>query len=303
MPLTRQVTIDDKTAFVLDRELCDEELRRLTRELSYERAFSRSELRLADRTEERSWVSAFDLAEFQASPIGRRTQELVELCYPNEHQRLLRAYGSMTGHGDVLSIHRDCPLFDADVTAVWFIADVWERDWRGELLLFDEHYDAQAAITPQPGRLCPFRGALPHSSTPPSRLCYQPRLTVICKCAPQGADRHHAWRRQTFASVAAVFNHIAELLVSRPPTGADATYQFLVSGTGGGTWFLQLTPNGGTVANDERTAALTITLDVDTFLDAVNGRINAAKAFALGRIVMKGRIGLVMHLRELIWGA
>jgi SM-20-related protein len=302
VPLTRQITIDNKSAYVFDGELTDAALKQLYRELSYDRTYARSETALAERIEIKHWATEFNVKEFIASEVGKRTIDLVQEYYPNEGQQPFRAYCNVATYGDMLSVHRDCAVDDKDVTALWFIGDVWERDWRGEFLLFDQNYDAQLAVTPLPGRLCLFRGALPHAGTPPSRLCYKPRLTLACKFSPTDERKRQApgADRVAFSSVSAVFDHVARRLQTMPPKGIEATYKFVITGSGGGTWFVELTKAGGRVSSEDREGDLMITVSSETFLDAVNGRTNVAKAFVLGKVKVKGKLDIAIHLRDLL---
>jgi putative sterol carrier protein len=85
-----------------------------------------------------------------------------------------------------------------------------------------------------------------------------------------------------------------------PPKGIEATYKFVVTGSGGGTWFVELTKAGGRVSSEDREGDLMITVSSETFLDAVNGRTNVAKAFVLGKVKVKGKLDIAIHLRDLL---
>jgi putative sterol carrier protein len=227
--------------------------------------------------------------------------ELLEQYFPNEGQKPVRAYCNVATFGDMLSIHHDCADGENDITALWFVCDEWEHDWRGELLLFDEQYDAQLAITPKPGRLCLFRGRLPHTGTAPSRLCYKPRLTLVCKFSPTderiaGADSGPG----TFTSVPGLMNYVAKKLEGMP-TGhmKPVSFKFVATGDGGGTWLGEVTKDGAKISQDDRDADLTITTDVNTFLGVVNGKVNPKKAFIMRKIKARGNLEVALRLREL----
>ncbi len=302
MALTRQIAIQGHRAYVLDAEVPEDIVKKIYQELAHDRSYTRSEAARPDRIEIKHWATNLDIDEFTTSEIGKRTVELVEFYFPNEGQKPFRAYCNVATYGDMLSVHRDCALSNNDVTALWFICDEWERDWRGEFLLLDLDYDAQLAVTPRPGRLCIFRGLLPHVGTPPSRLCYKPRLTLVCKFSPSNdmESREQAGDRGAFRSVPEVFTHIARRIETMPRKNFSASYKFIVEGATEDVWFVELTESGGRVAPEDLDADLTITLNEETFLDVVNGKVNIMKAFFFKRIKAKGNLDLAIHLRDLL---
>jgi SM-20-related protein len=302
VPLTRQISIGKENVYVLDQELPDAVVKQLYAELSTDRSYTRTEFARAERIQIKHWATEFDVGQFIATEMGRRTVDLVAQYYPGEQQKPVRAYCNVASYGDMLSVHRDCTASEGDVTALWFVCDEWEQDWRGELLLFDHTYDAQCAVTPRIGRLCLFRGLVPHVGTPPSRLCYKPRLTLACKFVPTDEPKVQTRTSNgTFESVAAVFEHVQRRLRLRGTTkGVTASYKFVITGDGGGTWLVNLTKEGGSVRAEDGEGDLTVTVAADTFLDAVNGKINVAKAFLLRKIRASGNLDLVIHLRDLL---
>src|SRR5687768_14990469 len=136
MALTREFLIDGRRVYVFDDEVAAPVVNGWYEDLSLQRGYTRSEYANVERVHIRHWATEFEVSEFAASPLGLRTVELVSRCFPDEGQRPYRAYCNVAAYGDMLSLHRDCPPAHDDVTALWFICDEWQRDWRGELLLF-----------------------------------------------------------------------------------------------------------------------------------------------------------------------
>jgi hypothetical protein len=301
MPLTRRLSVGAYPVLVFDGELSQDALRRLYHDLAFERRYARSEAATAERLHVRHWATEIDAPEFAASDVGRLTAQRVAECFPAEDLHPFRVYCNSNAYGDALSIHRDCTATEPDVTALWFVCEQWERDWRGELLFFDERDDAQAAVTPAPGRLCVFRGALPHAGTPPSRFCFAPRLTLAFKFAPpeRPAEAREAGAA-AFPDAPSVFDHIARRLAGLPARPTRARYQFVIEGAGGGRWFVEWSAEGGRVVAGEHEADLVIRAATGTLLDVVNRRTNVARAFVLGRVRAKGDLSLAVHLRELL---
>ena len=57
-------------------------------------------------------------------------------------------------------------------------------EWGGETLFFNSIMDAEVAVSPRPGRLVVFDGAIIHVGRPPNRVCYAPRYTLAFKLEP-----------------------------------------------------------------------------------------------------------------------
>jgi hypothetical protein len=55
-------------------------------------------------------------------------------------------------------VHGDCPPDASNITALLFANAVWERDWGGETIFFEEDGEALYAVAPTPGRVVLFRG-------------------------------------------------------------------------------------------------------------------------------------------------
>jgi hypothetical protein len=60
---------------------------------------------------------------------------------------------------------------------------VWEPDWGGETIYYDDDNDAQVVVSPRPGRLLVSRGAILHRGSVPTRDCHEARLTIALKLA------------------------------------------------------------------------------------------------------------------------
>jgi putative sterol carrier protein len=81
--------------------------------------------------------------------------------------------------------------------------------------------------------------------------------------------------------------------------GIDVTTQINVTGVEGGNWTVtikdqKLSVEEGTHASP----TLTLKMNENDFLDLVNGRLSAEKAFFTGRVHFKGDIGLALKLRD-----
>ncbi len=95
---------------------------------------------------------------------------------------------------------------------------------------------------------------------------------------------------------------IPERLRTRPELieKVNATYKFVVSGEGGGTWVVDLTQPGGKVVAGDSGAMCTITVGAKDLIDIVNGKLGATAAFMTGKLKVAGDMGLALKLGTLL---
>lgn len=94
---------------------------------------------------------------------------------------LYRVYANFNLHGDFQFAHEDGEGW----TALAFINSQWDEDWGGEFLLYPQGDSSFAySIAPSPGRMVIFDGMLRHRGGVPSKLCYDPRISLAIKFAP-----------------------------------------------------------------------------------------------------------------------
>jgi hypothetical protein len=120
-------------------------------------------------------------AEIPATPlmtdfIAQLQQAAAEL-FPGENLRPERAYVNHSVYGDAYYMHRDLSA----VTVLYYVNLLWEPDWGGETIYFDDDNDAQLVVSPRPGRLLVSRGAILHRASVPARDCPEERLTIALK--------------------------------------------------------------------------------------------------------------------------
>lgn len=95
--------------------------------------------------------------------------------------QVYRIYANFNLHGDFQFAHEDGEGF----TALAFLNARWHEDWGGELLLYPEGSAAFAyAVSPRPGRMAIFDAGVRHRGGVPSKLCFEPRITLAIKFGP-----------------------------------------------------------------------------------------------------------------------
>jgi len=93
------------------------------------------------------------------------------------------------------------------------------------------------------------------------------------------------------SGVEAVFKKMPEAFNADAAPGMDVTFQFSLSGEGGGDWYAEV--KGGKCkveAGISSNPTSTIKMDAADFLDMIGGRLNAMQAFMSGKLKVEGDI-------------
>lgn len=96
---------------------------------------------------------------------------------------------------------------------------------------------------------------------------------------------------------------IPERLASKPEVAKsiNASYQFNLSGEGGGDWVVDLTKEADYVtAGAIDNPGVTIGMKAGDFLDLVQGKLNGQMAMLSGKIKMRGAVALALKLQEIL---
>jgi len=111
----------------------------------------------------------------------RGLRQTVERLFPNERFEDQRAYVNCSVYGDAYYVHRDCPLYERHVTALYYANLEWRPDWGGETIYYSDDEDAECVVSPRPGRLVIARGAILHRGNVPTRSCFEERYSLAYK--------------------------------------------------------------------------------------------------------------------------
>jgi SM-20-related protein len=180
MQPSRSVTVEGREVFVFDGLVPEEESARYFTALS-QAAFTRTETARADTGEFRHWVCEMPLENLARISLWPATQAAVASVRMHEHYHPYRVYTNYASYGDTLLTHVDALPNTRELTALWFVAERWDTEWGGETLFYDSAGDAQIAVSPRPGRLLLFDGAIRHAGKPPNRNCNVARYTFAIK--------------------------------------------------------------------------------------------------------------------------
>ncbi|MGD0190704.1 MAG: 2OG-Fe(II) oxygenase [Rhizomicrobium sp.] len=116
-----------------------------------------------------------------SEPLFARMKAFAEHAFGVESMIPQRLYVNSTVYGDMYYPHRDFGLDQPHITALFYANPKWNADWGGETMLYSDDGDAQLAVTPRPGRILAFRGAILHRGGVPTRICFEERLTIAYK--------------------------------------------------------------------------------------------------------------------------
>ena len=102
-------------------------------------------------------------------------------------------------------------------------------------------------------------------------------------------------------SIDGFFSEIAEGIDPEKIKGLNATYQWKITGDGGGNWFAVIGDGAVEVnAGESKDPNVTITVSAGNWLDIVNGNLNPQMAFVSGKVQIEGDMMLAMKLQNFI---
>ena len=186
MPLTRAQSIQGHVIRVYDGLVALPAIKQLTTAFM-KAGFARTEIARPDTGGYRHWVTEIPLETAAELQVYQPTMDAVHDFEHAVKYRVYRSYCNYAAYGDMLFTHTDCRPEEQDLTALWYIAPEWNVEWGGETLFFNSQMDAEAVVTPRPGRLVVFDGTITHVGRPPNRICYAPRYTLAFKLEPLNA--------------------------------------------------------------------------------------------------------------------
>jgi len=145
-------------------------------------AFTRTEVARPDTSGYRHWATEIRIEALVQQPIYELTQRAVLGFTGSRHgYGPYRAYTNVASYGDMLFTHTDCLPDQHDLTALWYLCESWDLEWGGETMFYDADNEVACAVTPRPGRLVVFDGAIKHAGRQKNRICYTPRYTMAIK--------------------------------------------------------------------------------------------------------------------------
>lgn len=183
MPLTRAIQIDGRPLRVYDNLVPLPGIKRLT-DAFLNANFVCDEIATPETYQARHWQLNIPIDTAHQLVVFQPTLQALNDFPDRAHYRVLRVYCNHVSYGDMLYTHTDVHEGKEGLTALWYIAPEWNVEWGGETLFYNNAMDAEACVTPRPGRLVIFDGTIRHVGRPPNRICYAPRYTLAFKLEP-----------------------------------------------------------------------------------------------------------------------
>jgi putative sterol carrier protein len=82
-------------------------------------------------------------------------------------------------------------------------------------------------------------------------------------------------------------------------SGMNATYQFVITGDGGGEWYVKIADGAAEVAKGmAENPSITLTASDEDWLKIVSGQLSGQTAFLTGKLKIKGDVSLAMKLQS-----
>lgn len=102
------------------------------------------------------------------------------------------------------------------------------------------------------------------------------------------------------ATSSELIQRISATIAKDPSIGKDfgAVYKFVIEGSDGGTWLVNLKDAVGVQAGDGP-ADCTLSMSSNDFVDLLEGRANGQQLYFQGRLRIEGNIGLALKLQNL----
>lgn len=184
---TRSASVEGRDIAVFDDLVSKEEAARYFAAIA-QAAFTRTESARRETAEFRHWVCEMPLENLPRTSLWHATERAIASIRPSEDYRAYRCYTNFASYGDILMTHVDALPGARELTALWFLCDRWDVEWGGETVFFDSSGDAQVIVSPKPGRLVLFDGAIRHVGRPPNRNCLISRYTFAIKLRAGGGS-------------------------------------------------------------------------------------------------------------------
>ncbi|MCC6487628.1 MAG: SCP2 sterol-binding domain-containing protein [Candidatus Hydrogenedentes bacterium] len=100
-------------------------------------------------------------------------------------------------------------------------------------------------------------------------------------------------------TVAGFFSELQSKVDPAKIAGMNATYQFAISGDGGGDWHVKIADGAAQVLEGiADSPSITLSATADDWLKILSGQLSGQTAFLTGKLKIKGDMSLAMKLQS-----
>lgn len=119
-----------------------------------------------------------DVEDFKNHSLYPTFKKIAQEICSCEDVWLERGFCNAFQYGDATFTHRDERKSGKGISMLCFLNTEWDSNWGGELLFFDEEYEAKITVSPKPGRVVAFMNDTLHRPGLPHRTCPEMRVTL-----------------------------------------------------------------------------------------------------------------------------
>lgn len=102
-------------------------------------------------------------------------------------------------------------------------------------------------------------------------------------------------------SLSDFFGNLGEHVVEKHLKGVTATYQFKISGDGGGNWYVDVKDNAFSVSEGlHDSPSVTYEVGSDVYLKIINGKMNGRMAVLTRKMKVNGSIPAAMKMQKFL---
>jgi Rps23 Pro-64 3,4-dihydroxylase Tpa1-like proline 4-hydroxylase len=183
---TRRLTVDSKSIVVLDDSKLGADFDMFHHYVFNAASFTLSQGDTYESINEVGpyWAFKIDNDKFASSSLSATILDLVKKYYKDLSWQFTKIHVNSLQYGDSGFVHTDgdiLPEHNVTATVLVYLNAVWEPNWFGETIFYNDNNDAEAVVSPNHKRIVIFDGSIKHSARPPSRICSFRRMNLVIK--------------------------------------------------------------------------------------------------------------------------
>lgn len=173
---TREIFISGKKISVFDDVFSADEVKK-NFALFGHAGFSFLHASRQDTSATREWAATFSVDDFRKHRLHSAFLDLASAYSSRVNLQCYDVFCNASSFGDMSFIHNDSTNA-SDISLLYYVNPIWNAEWGGETIFFDQDDDAVCAVSARPGRIIVFDGSIKHRAGLPTRVCTEVRLSL-----------------------------------------------------------------------------------------------------------------------------